>query len=105
MATTVPAGKVGTPLITLIANTEEVVSFTDNIGRVEVVSPATNTVDAWFSVDGSAASVAGAGCYYLPAGSVVALETVNIQTGGTFDQVRLISTGTPTVRVQQTGRA
>lgn len=96
MATNVAAGKVGTPLITLTANTEEVISFADNIARVDIVN-AGATADLWASVDGSQAAVGGANCYYVPAGSVLTVGTVNAPS----DQVRLISSGAPTVRVQR----
>ena len=96
--TTVASGKVGTGLITLTANTVETVTFTsEDIPRVEVVSPASNTADVWYTNDGNDPTVAGAGAYYLPPGSVDSREPPT--AGATV--IKLISSGTPTVRVQR----
>lgn len=98
MATTVASGSTGTGLITLVAATVEAVTFTgEDLPSVEVISPATNTADTWYTVDGSDPTVAGANCYYLPAGSVDRREPPT--AGATV--VKLISAGTPTVRVQR----
>lgn len=102
MATVAP-GQIGTALITLTANTVETVTFTDNIGQVDVISLPSNTADLWYTIDGSTPTVGGGNCFFLPAGMVDTRETVNA-SGGATDLVKLISNGTPIVRVQQTAR-
>ena len=98
MATyTVSADAIGTSLFTMTANTADVVTFTDDLTDVEVVSDGAAAV--YYTIDGSTPSINGANCYYLPSG-VASVDARKPRTdGGTV--VKLISAGTPSVRVQR----
>lgn len=94
----VPKGAVGTPAVVLVASTVETVTFLkSDLPSVEVISPASNTADVWYTLDGSAPTVGGTNSYYLPPGSV----DIRRPTTSSPTTVKLISTGTPTVRVQR----
>lgn len=102
MATyTVAASATGTALNTLVASTVDTVTFsaeaTDMVS-VEVVSPAANTADIWYTLDGSTPTVGGASTYYLPPGAVDARGRVPWRG---ITQAKLISSGTPSYRVQR----
>lgn len=95
MTTTVAAGKVGSPLLTLTADTAETVTFTDRItGPIEVVVDGSNTDGVWYTNDGTVPTVGGANCYYVPPG------WVDSRLSEAPDTIKLISSGTPSVRVQ-----
>lgn len=95
---TVAADLHGAYAKTLVANTVDTVTFTDDIDRVEVTSNGAAAV--YVTVDGSTPTVAGAGTFELPAGAasvrVIAVPTA----GGTV--VKLISAGTPVYSVAET---
>lgn len=91
---TVPAGQIGAHALALVANTVTEVDFADDLDRVEVVSDGAAAV--YFTVDGSAPTVAGTNTYFLPA--ALGAKEVHPPTGG-GTKVRLISAGTPTVSV------
>lgn len=98
MATyTVAEGKVGTAAFALVASTVDTVTFTDNVSRVEVISDGSAAV--WYTTDGSTPTVGGANCYYIPA--VAAVDSRDARNSATADAVKLISAGTPTIRVQR----
>lgn len=98
---TVAAGKVAAHGVTLAANQVSTVSFTDNIRAVDVISDGAAPV--YYTVDGSTPTVAGAGCYLIPAGvtGVDTRDTTNSGNTSVLDVVKLISAGTPTVSVQR----
>lgn len=91
---TVQTGKIGAYGITLSAGQVSEVDFVDDVDVVEVITDGAAAVYA--TVDGSAPTVGGSNCYYLPA--VAGSKEIHPPTsGGTV--VKLISSGTPTVGV------
>jgi hypothetical protein len=95
VAITVAAGKIGTYEQQLTANTILDVDFGDDVDTIEVVN-SSGTSSVFFTVDGSAPTVGGQNCYYLPA-AIGSKEVHPPTAGGTV--VKLISSGTPTVSV------
>ena len=98
MAThTVAEGDIGSDEITLSALTVDTVTFTNtDLVSVEVINPPTNEDSVWYTLDGSTPEVGGGTSYMVPAGAVDSREPT---TGGAT-VIKLISTGTPTIRVQ-----
>jgi hypothetical protein len=97
----VTAGKVGAQAKTLVANTEDVVTFADNIGqaRLTVVAVAAgSSAPLYVTGDGTTATVAGDNTRNLAA--VVGAELL-LQLDGATDQVRLISAGAHTYSVER----
>ena len=100
MATyTVSAGHKGVGPFTLTASTVDTVTFTDNVGVVQVVNPGDNTAAVYVRADGTNPTVPTAGqstaAMYVPAGTVL-----DIETRGQTDSIKVISSGTPTIVVQ-----
>lgn len=97
MAThTVADGDIGTTAFALTAATVDTVTFTGNdLINVEIVSDGAAAV--WYTLDSSTPTVGGANCYYIPA--TPAVDRREPRTSGAT-VVKLISSGTPTVRVQ-----
>ena len=94
------AGQVGAYEFTLAASTVDSVTFADDLDGVEVVSH-DGAAAVYFTVDGSTPTVAGAGCWVIPAAP--SALSVDVPTaGGTV--VKLISSGTPRVSVARPGR-
>lgn len=101
MATyTLPVSAQGTGLLTLTAATVDTVTFTAAHGWLEVINPATSTADVWYTLDNSTPTVGGTNCFYLPPGSVDRRQPVKVSGQDGKAIVKLISAGTPTVRVQ-----
>lgn len=102
-AHTVPEGDIGTAAFTLTADTVDTVTFTGHdVSIVEVISDGADEV--WYSL-GDASNVAtptvgGTDCLYLPAVPCVD-ERQPPSSGATV--VKLISAGTPKIRVQRKG--
>lgn len=94
----VAAGAVGTAAITLVANTITEVDFADDLDSVTVINPSTNSADVWYTLDNTDPAVNGAHSWYVPAGGWDDVEPPT--SGGTI--VKMISSGTPTIRVQRT---
>lgn len=92
---TVAQDEIGVHAIALVADTETIVRFADNVSTVEIVNM-TGTAPVYFTVDKDAVSVAGNDTQLLPAkiGSVEAPSP-----GQQATVVRLISPGTPTISV------
>jgi hypothetical protein len=91
---TVQTGQIGAYGLTLTASTVTEVDFVDDVDVVEIITDGAAAVYA--TVDGSAPTVGGGNCYYLPA--VAGSKEVHPPSyGGTV--VKLISSGTPTVGV------
>lgn len=97
MAThTVAAGEIGTAAFTLTADVVDTVTFTaTSLNTVEIISD--GAAAAWYSLDGSTPAVDGAHCYYIPAVSSVDVR----QPPSNAVVVKLISEGTPLLRVQR----
>lgn len=95
---TVANGMASSGRFTLVADEITVVTFTENIGKARVISDGVAAVYATF--DGTESSVDGPNTYELPAGMAYAREelTTNTPAG---DIVSLISSGTPSVRVER----
>lgn len=90
-------GSVGSTLATLAANVVDTITFLNtDVPVVEIVSPASNTVGIWYTLDGTDPTVGGANSYYLPPGMVVSKEPTSNPT-----VVKLIANGTPQYRVQR----
>lgn len=98
MAThTVAAGKVGTAAFTLVADAVDTVTFTGtDLDAVTVVSDGAAAV--WYTLDGSTPTVGGDNCWYIP--DVVGVDTQSPPSSGQT-VVKLISAGTPLLRVQR----
>lgn len=98
-------GEVGTAAFTLAASVVDTVTFaaSDYLPAVEVVSDGTAAV--WYTLDGSSPTVGGRHCYYIPAVPAVDSRSSRLRqpwsgvSGATV--VKLISTGTPVLRVQK----
>lgn len=91
---TVQAGQIGAYGLMLTAGQVSEVDFVDDVDVVEIITDGAAAVYA--TVDGSAPTVGGGNCYYLPA--VAGSKEIHPPTsGGTV--VKLISSGTPTVGV------
>lgn len=98
----VPAGQIGAYEKTMVAATVDTCTFTgSDLDTVEVVSH-DGAAAVYFTVDGSTPTVAGGNCWMLPAAS--SAVTVPVPTAGAT-VVKLISAGTPTVSVAQSGAA
>jgi hypothetical protein len=95
---TVAADLHGAYAKTLVANTVDTVTFTDDIDRVEITSNGAAAV--YVTVDGTTPTVAGAGTFELPAGAASVREIAVPTAGGTV--VKLISAGTPVYSVAET---
>lgn len=100
--TTVAAGENGTPsLIALVASTVDTVTFTKDQRLIEVVHPGATADGIWYTNDGSTPTVGGKNCFFVPSGAVDSREPVLNDTTGRSPQIKLISSGTPTYRVQR----
>lgn len=85
------AGEVGVHRKTLAAGGEDVVTFTTDLDRVEVVN--LDGIDSIFvTVDGSPATVDGSHTYELPGGAGTLSATLSVEAGGPT-KVRVISPG------------
>lgn len=96
-AHTVAAGQIGVYEVTLTAATVDTVTFDDDVDTVEVLSH-DGAAAVYFTVDGSTPTVAGKGCWMLPAAASSA--TVDVGTAGDT-VVKLISAGTPKVSISR----
>lgn len=97
-AYTVPSGHIGVHAKTLVANTQDTVTFTGaDLAEVEVLSD--GDADIYVRIGSGNATVAGTDCHRLPAAlgsTVLSVPT----TGDTV--VKLISAGTPEYSVSRT---
>ena len=89
-------GEVGASF-TLAASTVDTVTLDFDAPVVEVVNR-DGAAEVWYTLDGSTPTVAGKNCYYLPAAQAV--DRREPPTAGAT-VVKLISSGTPAVRVQR----
>ena len=94
---TVAAGERGTAAFALTAATVDTVTFTDKISEVEVITD--GAADVWYTTNGSTPTVGGKNCWYLPTNAVADVRAVT-SSQGSAAVVKLISAGTPTLRVQ-----
>lgn len=93
----VPSGKKGAHHV-LVANTEDVVTFSADHSQIELLLRDGNG-EVYFTVDNTAATVGGTNCLVMPVGIGSAIVDVPA-TGGTV--VRLVSSGTPAYSVSST---
>ena len=87
----VAASEVGVHDKALVAATVDTVTFDRDCDEVEVIADGAAAV--YFTVDGSAPTVAGNNTHVLPAGAVGRRRVVVPTSGDTV--VKLISSGTP----------
>jgi hypothetical protein len=87
--------QIGTPAFTLVANTVDTVQFDRDINGFEIISDGAAVI--WYTVDGSTPAVDGDRSYYLPAAACVDRRDPH---SGAATVIKLLSPGTPTVRVQ-----
>jgi hypothetical protein len=81
----------------LVASTEDKVTFTRDV-RTARVTNLTGSAAIYFTIDNTAATVAGANCYVIPA----AVGSVEVNMPDDSDVIRLISSGTPSYSVSET---
>jgi uncharacterized protein YjlB len=94
----VAATEVGKHALTLVAATEDVVTFDRDCPEVEVVSDGADALYVTVGgADAPAATVAGDDTYVLPAG-VTSSRRITVRASGDTE-VHLISAGTPTYSV------
>lgn len=96
---TVGPGEVSSGRLTLAANTVITVAFTDNIGAVQITTDGTAPV--YYTVDGRTPTVDSRIAYEIPAAGVGIATNETANTPGNGDIIKLISAGTPTVRVER----
>lgn len=99
MAYVVPKGKVGQHEFTLTAGAVEMVTFSEDLDGVEIISDGLSAV--YVTVDGSDPAVAGQSSWVLPAG-IMGL-TLDVPTSG-VTVVKLVSAGTPKMSVTRPSR-
>lgn len=98
---TVSASDIATPTFTLAGSTVDTVTFTNNIGAIEIISD--GAAAAYYTVDGTTPTIDGTNTYLLPAG-VTSVDTRPTVNSGGSDVVKIISAGTPSIRVQACAR-
>lgn len=100
MATTaLTAGQIAAHALTLVGSAVDTVTFTDDVDAVQVLN-LSGTAAIYFTIDGTAPTVAGVNTYVLPAATGASL-TVSIAPAGSITSVKLISSGTPQYSVQR----
>lgn len=82
---------------TLVAATEDVVTFPRRVNIVEIISDGAG--DLFGTSDGSPATIDGPNCFRLPGGVISSIEVSGGNESPTV--VRLISTAATTYSVQQ----
>lgn len=95
--TAITTGTVGTAAWALTAAQVDTVTFAADLNKVMVINPSTNSDAVWWTCDGTDPSVGGLASFYCPPGAADAQEPAS--SGGTV--VKVISAGTPTIRVQK----
>jgi len=93
---TVAAGAVAKHGIVLAASTVDTVTFSDNVGAVQIVTDGSAAV--YYTIDGTTPTVAGANTFMIPA--ALSVDERSMPNFGS-DVVKLISAGTPTLSVQR----
>jgi hypothetical protein len=94
----VPTGHVGVHEKTLTADTIDKVTFTADLGEVEILTDGSAAIYIMFGADAEP-TVAGTDCWQIPAGSASAV--IEPRTSGPT-VVNLISSGTPVYSVART---
>lgn len=96
MATySISSGGHGSPLFVLTAGAESSVTFAEDLEKVEVYSDGTAPV--WWTCSGETPSTSTGVGYLIPGAAI----DVRSPKSGSATVVKLISTGTPNVRVQR----
>lgn len=100
MEIVIASDQVSSGRVVLVANQVCTISFEDNIGAVQVLSDGTSA--AFYTVDGTEPTIDGTNTFELPEGvhSVDERDTANLP-GTPTDVIKVISAGTPTIRVQR----
>jgi hypothetical protein len=84
---------------TLVANTVATVTFNNaTVGEVQVINRDA-AAEIWYTDDGTAPTVGGAGCYLVPAGAT-AKSIPDTGEANAPIVVKLISSGTPKYAVE-----
>lgn len=101
MATyTVTAGHVGIEPYTTTASQVDTITWTDNVGDIEVVSD--GAAEVRVTTDGSTPAIGSAGAstagYRLPAGVV---SKLNLRLDGSADSIKVVSSGQAEVSAQK----
>lgn len=96
MDVTVGAREVSSGRITLTAGQVSTVTFTVNVNRVQVWADGTAVV--YLTTDGTAPTIDGRQCYEIPGNALGEYPTPDT---GKADVVKLISVGSPVVRVER----
>lgn len=91
----IPAGGIGSPAFALVANQVSTVTFNDDLITVEVITD--GTAPLWWRCDAGTPAINDTNSLYIPTLGVDSRQPTS--PGNTT--VTLISTGTPTVRVQR----
>lgn len=95
---TVDAGDIGVHEQTLTATTVDTVTYADDLREVEVLN-VDGAAAIYLTTDGSAPTVGGEHCYFVPAIAGAARELRVHAPGATV--VKLISAGTPKFSVSK----
>lgn len=85
--------------VTLVADTESVVTTDDNFGQIEVTIVANPALTYFNTKDAAIGPVAGSMDGNHALSSTLIAKVVRDETGGTASKVRIRSAGTPTVQV------
>ena len=89
------AGQKGTPAFTLVAQEIDTVTIDGDLDKQLIVSD--GAAEAWFTTDGTDPEIDGENSWYLPAAPCS--DDVAWRTG----ELKIISAGTPRIRVQRKG--
>lgn len=92
----VASGEVASGTFTLEPGVVSTVTFEDNIGAVQIWTDQTEAV--YYTVDGREPEVDDRIAFMIPRGTIATAETAN--TPGAGDVVKLVSAGSPSVRVE-----
>lgn len=97
-AYTVPSGHIAAHAKTLVASTQDTVTFTGaDLTEVEIFTSGTAAI--YVRIGTGSATVAGTDCWQVPA--VAGSSTLPVRTSGDT-VIKLISSGTPTYSVSRT---
>lgn len=97
MNITVRPGEVSSGQFALVPNEVSTVTFTDNIGAVQIWTD--QSAPVFYTVDGRTPEVDARIAFMIPVGTIANAETAN--TPGGEDVVKLVSAGSPMVRVER----
>ena len=84
----------------LTASQVDTVTFADNVSKVAVINDGSNTADVWVTYDGATNPVVPSAGASTAALRVPPNSVLTFTLSGSADEVRLVSSGTPSVSVQ-----